>query len=124
MKNILIGVGVVVIAGGATYALVPRSVLKQYFQTGDKPTEQQFSNTIDSGVNLQDDKEFIGLKEYNPSKEYTAGDTVVKSEPIYQATVGTGSSGTSTSSAPDDAGASGGIAPAATDDAGSASPSR
>ncbi len=85
MKNIFIGIGVIVIIAGATYALVPRSVLKQYFQTGDKPTEQQFSNLIDSTANLQDDRDMIGLKEYNPSKDYVVGDTVVKEQDIYQA---------------------------------------
>ena len=87
MKNILIGIGVVVIIGGATYALVPRSVLKEYFQTGDKPTQQQFNNTIDSNANVSDDKVKAGSKEYNPAKEYVAGDTEVKSVPVYQAKV-------------------------------------
>ncbi len=87
MKNILIGVGVVVVVGGATYALVPRTVLKSFFQTGDKPTEQQFGDTIDSELNLQDDKKYLGAKEYEPSKEYATGDTAVKSETIYQAKV-------------------------------------
>jgi hypothetical protein len=74
-----------VVIGGAAYALVPRTVLKDFFQTGDKPTEQQFSDTIDSAMNLQDDGLTIEKKEYNPTKEYLPGDTVVKSEPIYQA---------------------------------------
>lgn len=32
-----------------------RNTLKGYFQTGDTPTEQQFSNLIDSSVNKTDD---------------------------------------------------------------------
>jgi hypothetical protein len=86
-KNILIGVVTIVVIGGATYALVPRNVLKEYFERGDKPTEQQFSDTIDSGVNLEDDADTTGLKEYNPTKEYVVGDTEVKSAPIYQAKI-------------------------------------
>lgn len=77
----------IVAIGGATYAVVPRSVLKDFFQTGDKPTEAQFSNTIDSNLHLPDDTKSLGLKEYNPAKEYLAGDTEIKSTPIYQAKV-------------------------------------
>ncbi len=58
---------IVVFGGGATYAVVQRSVLKTYFETGDKPTEEQkitetevgdkpsenqFADTIDSDFNL------------------------------------------------------------------------
>lgn len=78
---------IVVIVGGAAYAVVPRSVLKDFFQTGDKPTEAQFSNTIDSNLNINEDKGLLGLKEYNPTKVYTPGDTEVKNQPIYQAKV-------------------------------------
>jgi hypothetical protein len=79
----------IVLIGGATYAVVNRAVLKSFFETGDKPTEAQFSDTIDSALNMTDDGDaaVAGKKEYTPTKEYTAGDTVVKSEPIYQAKV-------------------------------------
>lgn len=77
----------IVLLGGVTYAIVPKSVLKEFFEKGDKPTEQQFSDTIDSTVHLQDDRDLIGLKEYNATKQYAAGDTVVKNETIYQAKV-------------------------------------
>ncbi len=76
MKTTLIGLGVIVIVGGATYALVPRMVLKDYFQTGDKPTQQQFADTIDSAVNYQDDRDLTELKE--TPKESTAGSAVAK----------------------------------------------
>lgn len=88
MKNILIGIGAVVLICGVSFALVSRNVLKMYFQTGDKPTQEQFSNTIDSNVNLQDDKAVpTASKEHNPTKAYVAGDTVVKTEPILQAKI-------------------------------------
>jgi hypothetical protein len=41
-------------------AKVPRAVLKEYFQTGDKPTQAQFQDLIDSSLNLVDD----GLTSY------------------------------------------------------------
>lgn len=78
---------IIVAIGGATYALLPRNVLKSFFQAGDKPAESEFKDTIDSSLNLTDDKGLLGLKEYNPTKEYLVGDTVVKSDPIYQAKV-------------------------------------
>ncbi len=77
----------VVLIGGATYALVPRSVLKEYFGTGDKPTEAQFGDTIDSSLNMQDDKDLLGLKEYDTTKKYEAGDSAVATQPVYQAKV-------------------------------------
>ncbi|HEY4478072.1 MAG TPA: hypothetical protein VJB09_02255 [Candidatus Paceibacterota bacterium] len=115
MKNnkgfvgIFIVIGIL-IAGGATYALVPRSVLKSFFQTGDKPnqekksdvdadvvvgsevsgdkpTETEFKDVIDSSLNLTDDRGLTGLKEYNPTKNYQTGDTAVKSTPVYQSEV-------------------------------------
>jgi hypothetical protein len=88
MKNILIVTGILLFVGGATFALVSHNVFNVSFQQGDKPTEQQFTNTIDSEVNLQDNApKPTGLKEHNPTKEYSAGDTVVKTAPVYQAKV-------------------------------------
>lgn len=87
----------VVLVGGATYALVPRTVLKSFFEKGDMPVESQktrgelkeefkngdipdqddFADTIDSALNLPDDGDLLGLKEYEPTKEYIPGDTQV-----------------------------------------------
>ena len=51
------------VGGTAAYAAkVPRSVLKEYFQTGDKPTAPQFSALIDSILNLSDDRNLLGLR--------------------------------------------------------------
>jgi MYXO-CTERM domain-containing protein len=44
-------------------AKVPRTVLKSYFETGDKPTQAQFADVIDSALNLVDD----GLVGYSAS---------------------------------------------------------
>lgn len=77
----------VVVVGGAVYALVARPVLKGFFERGDKPTADQFGDVIDSNVNTSDDVDHTGSKEHNPAKTYAVGDTVVKSETIYQAKV-------------------------------------
>jgi hypothetical protein len=78
---------IVALLGAGTYAVVNRDVLKGYFETGDIPTQEDFSDTIDSALNLNDDGLSADQKQYNPTKEYVAGDTVVKSEAIYQAKV-------------------------------------
>lgn len=59
-----------------TLPIVPRSVLKDFFQTGDKPTAQQFGSLLDSMINFTDDRYLIGLKTYDPLTIYNAGDTV------------------------------------------------
>ncbi len=108
----LIIVLMIVVAGGATYAVVPRAALKEFFQVGDKPLQAEkvaplntsgelkdygdkpeandFADTIDSMISKSDD----GLtdiktpaKVVNPAKTYVAGDTAIKSEPLYQAKV-------------------------------------
>ncbi len=99
----------ILVVGGGSYALVSRNVLKSFFETGDKPNQEekksdtevegesafsgdkpnssQFGTMIDSTINMTDDRDLTGLKEYNPTKNYQAGDTVVKSNSIYQAKV-------------------------------------
>src|SRR5262245_36250781 len=42
-------------------AVVPRTILKTYFETGDVPTQEQFKDLIDSSLNLVDD----GLTAYS-----------------------------------------------------------
>jgi hypothetical protein len=59
------------------YAIVERPVLKEYFQSGDKPTAQQFSTLIDSAVTFIDDRYLLGLKTYDPKLTYLPGDTVI-----------------------------------------------
>jgi RHS repeat-associated protein len=56
-----------------------------FFQTGDKPTQPQFSTMLDSMVNFVDDRDFIGLREYNPALSYVTGDTAIINQMIYQA---------------------------------------
>jgi hypothetical protein len=77
----------IVVLGGGVFAVVNRSILKTYFETGDVPTQEQFGDTIDSSVHMQDDGIKTDAKNYDPAKTYTAGDTVVKSDAILQAKV-------------------------------------
>jgi hypothetical protein len=77
----------IVVLGGGVFAVVNRNILKTYFETGDVPTQEQFSDTIDSSVHMQDDGIKTGAKTYDPAKTYTAGDTTVHSGLIYQAKV-------------------------------------
>lgn len=49
----------------AESALVPRTVLKSFFQTGDFPTQSQFASLIDSVLNISDDRDLIGLRTYS-----------------------------------------------------------
>ena len=61
---------------------IPRSVLKEYFQTGDKPTAPQFGNMLDSMVNFIDDRDFIGLRTYNPDQDYLPDDCAVFNDQV------------------------------------------
>ncbi len=70
-------------------AKVQRSVLKQYFQAGDMPTEVQFSLTLDSMVNFVDDRDFIGLRDYNATQDYLPGDTAVFDNKVVRCTTAT-----------------------------------
>jgi hypothetical protein len=53
------------LAAPAESAKVPRSVLKEYFQTGDKPTQPQFVSLIDSILNQSEDRDLLGLRTYS-----------------------------------------------------------
>jgi hypothetical protein len=66
-------------------AIVPRNVLKSFFQTGDKPTAAQFSTMLDSVLIYSDDRELVGLKDYDPALVYVQSDTVIFNKVIYQA---------------------------------------
>ncbi len=53
-----------------------RATLKEYFETGDKPTETQFSDSIDSAINITDDTGSITVNlvantDYNQSNPFT-----------------------------------------------------
>lgn len=64
--------------GGPVCAKVPRAVLKEYFEKGDKPTQAQFGTLIDSLVNMHDDGVLIGLRTAGRPKELTGHITLIK----------------------------------------------
>ena len=49
-----------------------RTTLKTYFNTGDKPTETQFGNLIDSNLNLTDGGTVAGNAVFTGDAEFTA----------------------------------------------------
>ena len=56
--------GLCVVLGPAKVMPAPvvnKTILKAYFQTGDKPTEAQFGNLIDSMVHQVDDSTLVGM---------------------------------------------------------------
>jgi hypothetical protein len=67
-KYIVIGLIVVVAAG----AYASRDTLKTYFETGDVPTQEKFSDTIDSTLHMEDDGMSADQKTYTPTKDYQA----------------------------------------------------
>src|ERR1700746_755974 len=65
--------------------LVSRNILKSFFTPGAKPTSAQFNTLIDSELNIADDRYLLGLKNFDATLIYIAGDTVVHNQIIYQA---------------------------------------
>lgn len=68
---------------------IPKSVLKAYFEKGDKPTQNQFYSLIDSSLNLVDDRTYLGLKIYNTAIGYQPGDITVYNGVFYEAIAAT-----------------------------------
>ncbi len=58
-----------------------RSTLKGHFNTGDKPTETQFANLIDSGLNLTDGGTVAGIAVF--SSHITASGNISASGTIF-----------------------------------------
>jgi len=55
-------------------AVVTRSVLKSFFEKGDTPSEAQFGTLIDSLISFSDDRNLLGLKQYDVLRAYLGGD--------------------------------------------------
>jgi hypothetical protein len=66
-----------------------RAFLKSLFQTGDKPTEQDFADLIDSYLHKTEDSDYLGLSEYNPLRTYKKGEGCFKNREVYQALTNT-----------------------------------
>ncbi len=61
--------------------LYNRSVLKTWFEKGDRPTQGQFGSLIDSIFNLTDDLSLLSLiKSYDPTAVYNVGSIVIYQE--------------------------------------------
>src|SRR4051794_8968698 len=58
----------------ASGAVVSRAILKTFFETGDVPTQDQFSTLIDSMVHGVDDRYLLGLRQYDPGSTFLPGD--------------------------------------------------
>ncbi len=81
-----LGVGIVVIIIGVG-AYASRDSLKTYFETGDVPNQEEFSDTIDSTINKKDDGVTVNSEVAAPvTKELTA-DTSMASEQAGQTKV-------------------------------------
>ena len=52
------------------------------FEFGDEPDAAAFASLLDSMVNFVDDRDFIGLKEYDPTKDYLPGDVTVFNDQV------------------------------------------
>lgn len=63
---------------------IPRSILKTFFEKGDKPAQVHFEALIDSLVHVTDDRGLIGLRNYDTSLSYVPGDAVLLNGNLYQ----------------------------------------
>jgi hypothetical protein len=66
-------------------AQLPKSLLKAYFETGDKPTQEQFYSLVDSYLNFVNEKKYLGFKIYNTTIGYAPGDITIYNGSAYQA---------------------------------------
>jgi hypothetical protein len=65
--------------------VVSRKILKTFFQKGSKPSEDQFKALIDSFVHVVEDKNRLGLSEFDKASSYNKGASVIFKGNIYQA---------------------------------------
>ncbi|HEU4717466.1 MAG TPA: hypothetical protein VFU15_06525 [Bacteroidia bacterium] len=70
-------------------SIAPKSVLESYFLTGEEPTQGQFATLIQSTANLIDDRYLLGLRTYDPTKNYLTGDTTIYGTALYVCTADT-----------------------------------
>ncbi len=63
---------------------VPRSVLKSFFETGDRPSQSNFESLIDSMLHYSEDRSRFGLRSYDSTFTYAIGDTTIFAGSIYQ----------------------------------------
>jgi hypothetical protein len=66
-------------------AQLSKSLIKAYFETGDKPTQEQFYSLVDSYLNFINEKKYLGFKVYNTTIGYAPGDITIYNGSAYQA---------------------------------------
>lgn len=65
-----------------------RAILKTWFERGDRPTQAQFGDLIDSIFNLTDDLTLLtSIGDFDPSATYIAGQIVIYRSSLYVARV-------------------------------------
>lgn len=70
-------------------AILPRHLLKSFFERGDKPTQSQFSALIDSMFHRTEDTIRMGFRVYDPLRTYLAGEGTIYNDSLYVALVST-----------------------------------
>lgn len=73
-------------------AILPRNLLKSFFETGDKPSESQFGSLIDSMLHSTEDQPRLGLRAYDASRTYVTGEAVIHNGSLFQAIANTSGS--------------------------------
>jgi hypothetical protein len=66
-------------------AILPRQLLKSFFEKGDKPTQTHFSALIDSLLHRTEDNAHMGFRAYDPTRFYLTGDAAIYEGIIYEA---------------------------------------
>jgi len=72
--------------------LISKSTAKEYFESADEPTQQQFWDLLDSLLFKTEsgDLNVCGLREFDPASDYTTGMTCIYNNAVYQANTDTG----------------------------------
>lgn len=63
--------------------LLPKELLKSFFESGDRPSAVHFASLIDSMMHLSDDRHIIGLRVYEPARTYLPGDATLFDNSLY-----------------------------------------
>ncbi|MFN8713634.1 MAG: hypothetical protein ACK5Z2_12365 [Bacteroidota bacterium] len=63
--------------------LLPKELLKSFFESGDRPSAVHFASLIDSMMHLSDDRHIIGLRVYESARTYLPGDATLFDNSLY-----------------------------------------
>jgi len=70
-------------------AILPRHLLKSFFERGDRPTQSQFFALIDSMLHRNEDNLRMGFRVYDTQRAYLAGEGAIYNDTLYIALVDT-----------------------------------